>query len=110
METLLRIILFFIVQGIFFFLVLTPFWAPQLYEQIIRFFNLQSNTDKGDRRMELNMLIGLVEEMRKKQKEFSQTRNIIAFQQVKTLEKEVDAAILHFKRDARNAGEQQEMF
>ena len=110
METLLRIILFFIVQGIFFFLVLTPFWASQLYEQIIRFFNLQSNTDKGDRRMELNMLIGLVEEMRKKQKEFSQTRNIIVFQQVKTLEKEVDAAILHFKRDARNAGEQQEMF
>nr|DAI09817.1 MAG TPA: hypothetical protein [Caudoviricetes sp.] len=60
--------------------------------------------------MELNMLIGLVEEMRKKQKEFSQTRNIIVFQQVKTLEKEVDAAILHFKRAARNAGEQQEMF
>ena len=60
--------------------------------------------------MELNMLIGLVEEMRKKQKEFSQTRNIIVYQQVKTLEKEVDAAILHFKRDARNAGEQQEMF
>lgn len=60
--------------------------------------------------MELNMLIGLVEEMRKKQKEFSQTRNIIVFQQVKTLEKEVDAAILHFKRDAKSAGEQQEMF
>ena len=60
--------------------------------------------------MELNMLMGLVEEMRKKQKEFSQTRNGIVYQQVKTLEKEVDAAILHFKRDARSAGEQQEMF
>ena len=46
METLLRIILFFIVQGIFFFLVLVVFAGLPLYRQIKRFFNLQKTMHK----------------------------------------------------------------
>ncbi|MGP1459842.1 MAG: hypothetical protein ACTTKL_11155 [Treponema sp.] len=49
--------------------------------------------------METQTFIGLVEEMRRKQKEFSKTRRLTVYTQAQILEKEVDAAILQLKRN-----------
>ena len=60
--------------------------------------------------MEAQTFVGLVEEMRKKQKECSNNRNLAIYQQSKILEKEVDAAILQFKRDVGYEAEQWSLF
>ena len=60
--------------------------------------------------MEVQTFVGLVEEMRKKQKEYSNNRNLAIYQQSKILEKEVDAAILQFKREAGYEAEQWSLF
>lgn len=60
--------------------------------------------------MEAQTFVGLVEEMRKKQKEYSNNRNLAIYQQSKILEKEVDAAILQFKRDVGYEAEQWSLF
>lgn len=60
--------------------------------------------------MEVQTFVGLVEEMRKKQKEYSSNRNLAAYQQSQILEKEVDAAILQFKRDVGYEAEQWSLF
>ena len=60
--------------------------------------------------MEVQTFVGLVEEMRKKQREYSNNRNLAIYQQFKILEKEVDAAILQFKREAGYEAEQWSLF
>lgn len=60
--------------------------------------------------MEVQTFVGLVEEMRKKQKEYSNNHNLAIYQQSKILEKEVDAAILQFKRDVGYEAEQWSLF
>lgn len=60
--------------------------------------------------MEVQTFVGLVEEMRKKQREYSNNRNLAIYQQSKILEKEVDAAILQFKRDVGYEAEQWSLF
>ncbi|MFC2615261.1 MAG: hypothetical protein ACFNYQ_07040 [Treponema sp.] len=60
--------------------------------------------------MEVQTFVGLVEEMRKKQKEYSSNRSLAAYQQSQILEKEVDAAILQFKRDVGYEAEQWSLF
>ncbi|MGP1368041.1 MAG: hypothetical protein ACTTKX_02120 [Treponema sp.] len=60
--------------------------------------------------MEAQTFVGLVEEMRKKQREYLKKHTIAIYQQSKILEKEVDAAILQFKRDVGYEAEQWSLF
>ena len=60
--------------------------------------------------MEVQTFVGLVEEMRKKQREYLKKHTIAIYQQSKILEKEVDAAILQFKRDVGYEAEQWSLF
>lgn len=60
--------------------------------------------------MKTQTFIGLVSEMRQKQKEFSKTRQLTVYTQAQTLEKEVDAAILQMKRNDENADGQGQLF
>ena len=60
--------------------------------------------------MEVQTFVGLVEEMRKKQREYSNNRNLAIYQQFKILEKEVDAARVQFKREAGYEAEPWSLF
>lgn len=60
--------------------------------------------------MEVQTFVGLVEEMRKKQREYLKKHTIAIYQQSQILEKEVDAAILQFKRETGYEAEQWSLF
>ena len=60
--------------------------------------------------MEVQTFVGLVEEMRKKQRECLKKHTIAIYQQSQILEKEVDAAIRQIKREVESSTAQQDLF